>query len=641
MPHSKLSRPYKKSVTFDSLTRLHRSLSNRVRRTRSSGGPADLSVKAADEGQSGSVVKKSTGDVNESHESSLSTDASSYSSLDADAALLSSTLVKVHQNTDGWQTGNWDQDDVSVDVTLLAKRTVMPDRIRATTRLSLCGITCCGKIDQALSFDEDRFLPYNISRRRSTIRPRMEIECVFRGQDDASHKNLFANEDHVQHGQSTIPKQIVSTDDNCVTNSDIINNNVFPLPAEWIHSPLLLTATPGSGTVIRRIRRVSDAGYFPHPATMPTQTDSKDNIMGPNAQLPINNGKEIHTLVIDFETPSFEGTALFRIRGSNSDLRNPLSLSTPKIRNGAKTMTKTSAEQQQVDYFASYNRKFQMVIRGKFRRPDVAMADCMSGMVLDHPLRTTGSSVIDDPLMACSEIQHNIQSSNGAINKKTRRKKIRGSGNSHENLPPKWVLRASVKIAGLFSPRIDADLECSHPRILGPLCSMAQSLHVARGKESPMMDMPHVEPHFQSKESLVYDLRHDPSCVGVASGGGSNASVQIRKKAFDAVYDARIATSSSSQSSSPCFDPNAVYTFEFLQHLIDYNDFSLDFGSIVGKMKLGGALKGQPCRFVAGVVPREAGGVGERNLTLRDLDCLWSFDLWHESLYLGKRDVDL
>jgi hypothetical protein len=154
------------------------------------------------------------------------------------------------------------------------------------------------------------------------------------------------------------------------------------------------------------------------------------------------------------------------------------------------------------------------------------------------------------------------------------------------------------------------------------------------------MDLPHVEPHFQSKESLVYDLRNDHSSVGVASGGGSNASVQIRKKAFDAVYDARIATSSSPQSSSPCFDPSAVYTFEFLQHLIDYNDFSLDFGSIVGKMKLGGALKGQPCRFVAGVVPRKA-GVGERNLTLRDLDCLWSFDLWHESLYLGKRDVDL
>eukprot|EP00804_Cyclotella_cryptica_P001352 CCRYP_014126-RB/>CCRYP_014126-RB protein AED:0.43 eAED:0.54 QI:0/0/0/1/1/1/2/0/699 len=637
--------PYKKSLTFDSLNRLHRSISNRVRRTRSSFGPTDHSVDAASafvDVPGSSVVNKSIGDINVSHESSLSTDASSsYSSLDADAALLSSTLVKVHQNTDGWHTGNWD-DDTTATVGVVAKGHVMPSKSRTTTKLSLWGITCCGKIEEASSFDEERFVPYKISRRRSTIRPRMEIECVFRGDDeDASRKDLVTREDTGQHSQSSIPTHIVRTDVTCKTITDINNNSVFPSPSEWIHSPLLLTATPGSGTIIRRIRRVSDASFFPHTATMAPEPVSDDDIMGPYAQLPVNNGKELYTLVMDFETPSFEGTALFRIRGSNSDCRNPLSCSTPKIRNGTKSMAKSGVKENEADYFASYNRKFQMVIRGKFRRSDIAMADCMSGMLLDHPLRTTGSSVIDDPLLACSEMQPDTESSNGAVTKKTRRKKFRGSANSQENLPPKWVLRASVKIAGLFSPRIDADLECSHPRILGPLCSMAQSLHVARGRDSPVMDLPHVEPHFQSKESLVHDLRKNHSGGGVAGGGGgSHSSVQIRKKAFDSVYDARMATLSLPQSSSPCFDPNAVYTFEFLQHLIDYNDFSLDFGSIVGKMKLGGALKGQPCRFVAGVVPRK-GDIGERDLTLGDLDCLWSFDLWHETLHVGKREVDL
>jgi hypothetical protein len=40
----------------------------------------------------------------------------------------------------------------------------------------------------------------------------------------------------------------------------------------------------------------------------------------------------------------------------------------------------------------------------------------------------------------------------------------------------------------------------------------------------------------------------------------------------------------------PHAEPSAIYMFEFLQLLIDYNDFSLDFGSMVDKMKLGGAL---------------------------------------------------
>jgi hypothetical protein len=244
----------------------------------------------------------------------------------------------------------------------------------------------------------------------------------------------------------------------------------------------------------------------------------------------------------------------------------------------------------------------------------------MSGMMLDRPLRTAGSP-ITDPLLACAEI--NSPEISSSANKKSRRKK---KPNKDEGLPPKWVLRGSVKIAGLFSPRMDADLECAHPRILSPLCSMAQSIHVGREEECPPLDIPHTEPSHQSTESLVHELRN---CQADISG---NTSVQIRKKAFDSVYDKRI----SQQALSPCFDTNATYTFEFLQHLIDYNDFSLDFGSIVGKMKLGGALKGQPCRFVAGVISKDG---KERVPTLRDMDCLWSFDLWHESLYVKSNGV--
>lgn len=579
-------RSYKKSLTFSSfnrLTSISSSVSNRIRRSRSSFGPlAQNGVDLKDQNKDEMPMAQLDG---QDPPSDKSTDASSsYNSLDADAALLSSTLVKVHQNMEGWQTGNWEEETCS-------DRGLVVTEKRPKARFSFCNMTCCGKIDDA-SFDEPQkvgFLPYKISRRRSSLRvPKLEIECTLKdeGGDDREYELIICPK-----SQPLICNRYRS-------------NNIqpqIPLPLEWTHSPLLLTATPGSGTIIRRIRRVCDVDLG----------DMHSECLELHAQLPINNGRESQPLVIDFEAPSFEGTALFRIRNSAGTSSEPEGANLP-------SQQRSKGKKGDPDYFAGYNRKFQMIIRGKFRRPDVIMADCMSGMILDRPLRTAGSP-ITDPLLACAEI--NPPESNSVATKKSRRKK---KPNKDEGLPPKWVLRASVKIAGLFSPRMDADLECAHPRILSPLCSMAQSIHVGKEKECPPLDVPHTEPSHQSTESLVHELRN---CHADISG---NTSVQIRKKTFDSVCDARV---SQLQAHSPCFDTNATYTFEFLQHLIDYNDFSLDFGSIVGKMKLGGALKGQPCRFVAGVVSRDG---MERELTLRDMDCLWSFDLWHESLYVTR-----
>lgn len=536
---------------------------------------------------------------NDAESTDRSTEASlnSLSDLDEDAALLSSTLVKVHSNTDGWRTGNWESTTSDKEERGIV---ASPERTRERTKFSLCSMACCGNVHDTKSFDErETFMPYKLSRRRSSLKPRVEIECTLKeGRDDV--QAVLSEE------SESIPRP---------SNSDSTESAIsksFPPASEWTHTPLLLTATPGSSTIVRRIRRVCDPSYFEDGHL----SDGCD-VLGPHDQLPINSGKEDQGcgLVIDFETPSFEGTAFFRIRNANK-----VGSLQQLAHNGGCS-----------DYFASYNRKFQMVIRGKFRRPDVAMADCMTGMLLDNPLRTAGSTIAD-PFMACSE----IPSGGSVVVKKSKKKRFSKAPGKDENLPPKWVLRASVKIAGLFSPRMDADLECEHPRILSPLCSMAQSIHVARGVEPQPLDVPHAEPPHASKTSLVYELNHK------GGGSSSNTSVQIRKKAFDSIYDTRIsqcnAHPKAHSSQSPCFDPNATYTFEFLQHLIDYNDFSLDFGSLVGKMKLGGALKGQPCRFVAGVVGRGS-EKKKGELGLEDLDCLWSFDLWHESLCVGREVV--
>lgn len=72
----------------------------------------------------------------------------------------------------------------------------------------------------------------------------------------------------------------------------------------------------------------------------------------------------------------------------------------------------------------------------------------------------------------------------------------------------------------------------------------------------------------------------------------------------------------------PRFDPSKEYTFEFFQHLIHFDDFSVDVG-VLGCHKLGGVLNGQPLKCMAARYRIEH---------LDHLDFLWAFDFWHESL---------
>jgi hypothetical protein len=396
---------------------------------------------------------------------------------------------------------------------------------------------------------------------------------------------------------------------------------ILPPPSEWIQEPLLLVATPGSGMRIRRIRWVSDPSYFDSPNTI-GQVGMLDN--NKTIQLPINNGKEqpMHSWVIDFETRVFAGTALFRIRDAAAW----------KPQKDADD----DCNSTNCDYFAKLNRKFQTVIRGKFK-PNVVMADCMSGLLLDHHLATFQPPPIDcaDAIPCSSEIYtpDKVDTKN---NSKRLHKLRRGKSSNDDSLPPKWALRAAVKVACAFSPRMDANLECAHPRILSPLCSTAQTISVSRqnsGGISTQIHETHEEPCPNSVSSLVNDLK--VSLSRKKNSSTSTNRVQRRKQAFDAAYDARaesLGKRSTQESASPCFDTDAEYTFEFLQHLIDYNDLSLDLGKVLGKVRLGGALRGQPVRIIAAAVKQRSSITKSHTLNMDDLDCLWSFDMWHRSI---------
>lgn len=440
-----------------------------------------------------------------------------------------------------------------------------------------------------------------------------QIECILRqAMDDDKEKDELSvpfpiNEDHIN-------------DDHTSYNNEDTTNELPP-PKEWRQN-LLLVKTPQSNMHIHCIRRISDPSYFDCPSDVPLDNNQV-------IQLPINNGQEVDSWVIDFETTVFAGTALFRIRGC--DERKSSSIESNDTTH---------------DYFERYNRRFQLIIKGKFKE-QVVIADCMSGLLLDHPLNssdTASNMDCSDGIAWHGELEANssvIEQSTSDKRKRVpkRRLKRRKSTTSDSNLPPKWMLSSAVKVAGVFSPRIDADLECSHPRILTPLCSTAQTIIRHDNGLSPRLDGLHEEPCIDSDTSLVFDLCGlSPLSAPSPKKKSNNANndVQSRKRYSDAVYDKRvesIADCSVRQTSatSPCFDTDAEYTFEFLQHLIDYNDLSLDLGRVVGKVKLGAALRGQPVRFISAAV-KQRGSSESKELKLKDVDCLWSFDLWHKSL---------
>ena len=165
-------------------------------------------------------------------------------------------------------------------------------------------------------------------------------------------------------------------------------------------------------------------------------------------------------------------------------------------------------------------------------------------------------------------------------------------------LPPKWILRGGLKVLSFFAPQLHAKFEGDRPYSLTPLGSTPQSISV--------------DP---SEIDLLEDIREEPTdakrtLLGEASLAGSSLQrARVRKKNFDKRFVQK--------AKEPKADTSKIYTFEFLQHLFNFQEFSVELGSMFGSVRLEELLAGQPLQIMAahGDIP------------------LWSFDVWHECLW--------
>ena len=158
-----------------------------------------------------------------------------------------------------------------------------------------------------------------------------------------------------------------------------------------------------------------------------------------------------------------------------------------------------------------------------------------------------------------------------------------------------------------FAPQLHAKLDCQRPHTFAPLGSTPQSIAVDYGEKD-----------------LLEDVREEPSdtkftLLGERSVHSSSLQrARARKKTFDKQY--------ANKTLDLQTDPLKTYTFEFLQHLFNPQEFYVDLGSMLGSIHLEDILDGQPLPIMS------ARGDGDVPL--------WSFDVWHECLWERAKHYD-
>ena len=291
--------------------------------------------------------------------------------------------------------------------------------------------------------------------------------------------------------------------------------------------------------------------------------------------LPVNTGRELpgESLVIDFESKHFCGTVLFRIKNI------------PEVSAcGSKS------------YFHGKKRRFQAVVKGNFKT-SLRMSECVTGQLFDRP---------------------------------------------PGKLPAKWIVTSFIKFVSVLAPQLEATLDAREPRFLSPLVSTAHTVlekdvQCRKTEPSPSTEQADDDDNDDDDDCLhkyhvmlagatdMEEYVEEPSAIeytsimkympGSRDGGSTVRRQKIRKKAYNHIF--------ASKADEPRFQLDKEYTFEFYQHLLRFDDsLALDVGR-AGMVDLAPITDGQPIKFMS----------AHKDIHTGTLDMLWSFDIWHESLY--------
>jgi hypothetical protein len=120
----------------------------------------------------------------------------------------------------------------------------------------------------------------------------------------------------------------------------------------------------------------------------------------------------------------------------------------------------------------------------------------------------------------------------------------------------------------------------------------------------PLIDAALKEPTID-QQTLLGVACTDPSSI---------LRARFRKKQLDKLVSSSSGSGNTNKQQQLDADPSKIYTFEFLQHMFNFQDFSLE--AVGMTIPLAPVLNGQPLQIMA----------------CHGTQSIWGFDLWHENL---------
>jgi len=441
---------------------------------------------------------------------------------------------------------------------------------------------------------EDQLAAHELSRRTWSRRAFDSRSLVFIGTIDAEGAAVGVNAG-VDSTLSSDADAAVVTCPSCHSGRRHIPHAP---PHLWPQAPLLLRPTPGSSTRIRGIRFSGSDQYIWKPRSVDPDGEGGGEGTGPSTPCWSDalNSSWHGAAASDGDSSTKPHTchecASIPVNNGNErpgealvvDFESDLFIGTLLIRIRNSNGTTQAPYDDSFGYFTGMNRRYQAVVRGMFKKDGIAMTDCVTGQVLDRK---------------CGK------------------------------LPPKMLLRGAIKVVSFFAPQLQTKLDGDRPICISPLGSTPQVMRLKREnayddsyQADQTIELSQEEPDdlASSLLALIPDYGFEP-----CKEDTSIARAKVRKKAFDKLY--------AEKDKSLVFDTSTEYSFEFLQHLIDFETFGVDLGNMIGTVFLKDMLDGQPLKFLA-AKRRDVGG-SKRSKGLGDieLDYIWSFDIFHECVY--------
>jgi len=449
---------------------------------------------------------------------------------------------------------------------------------------------------------EDQLAAHELSRRTWSRRAFDSRSLVFIGTIDAEGAAVGVNAGI----DSTLSSEADAAAVTCPSCHSGRRHIPHAPPQLWPQAPLLLRPTPGSSTRIRGIRFSGSDQYLWKPRSVDPDGEGGGEGTGPSTPCWSDalNSSWHGASASDGDSSTRPHTchecASIPVNNGNErpgealvvDFESDLFIGTLLIRIRNSNGTTQAPYDDSFGYFTGMNRRYQAVVRGMFKKDGIAMTDCVTGQVLDRK---------------CGK------------------------------LPPKMLLRGAIKVVSFFAPQLQTKLDGDRPICISPLGSTPQVMRLKREnayddsyQADQTIELSQEEPDdlASSLLALIPDYGFEP-----CKEDTSIARAKVRKKAFDKLY--------AEKDKSLVFDTSTEYSFEFLQHLIDFETFGVDLGNMIGTVFLKDMLDGQPLKFLA-AKRRDVGG-SKRSKGLGDieLDYIWSFDIFHECVYSdAKKNSD-